>query len=204
MILAISLTGGVMAIASNNAVTQANTVNAVVPLTGHVSIIGHDANGNIKKYVETDNLIMNNGENCISKMLFAGASQTTNVVCTGAITEPFTDIRMGTVSGTVNSDSVFIDQTQSNIDTQDVVIGDKTISWINASDGSVDSNEASVTISQVFTRGGSGFVGISSIGLFNGTDESTNGIFAIQKLPAIYFFAADSTITFQWTIDIGD
>ena len=213
VILAISVTGGVMAIASINAVTQANTVNAIIPLTGHVSIIQHDGNGNIKKYVETDNTIVNNGENCISKMLFAGAdrvpvgSENLGDVCTSAIT-PFTDI---VIDSPIPSGQKTNPELRTDLDGVGGLDGDNGIvtftqtdpvlTWVNAS-GITDS-PASVTIERVFTITG-GFDlpnGIGQIGLKN----SNNELFAIQfPTGDITDMNIGDKYTIQWTINIGD
>ena len=201
VILAISVSGGVMVITSINAVTQANTVNAIIPLTGHVSIIQQDDNGNIKKYVETDNLILNSGENCISKMLFAGAGQETNVVCTGAVTEPFTYIALGQGAINQSPDSTSTDVI-GYITAYDLGISKAdNIVWTNASS---TNSQAQVVISKDFVLNGGPFDAITvlSIGLFNGTDISTNSMFAHHS-PNFTLISGEVT-TIEWTINIGN
>ena len=50
-------------------VDQANLGTAGL-ITGHVTTTLLDSEGNIKEYRQTDNLIVNQGENCALKMLF--------------------------------------------------------------------------------------------------------------------------------------
>jgi hypothetical protein len=66
-------------------------------ISGHVTTIHKDAAGNILGYRQTDNIIVNQGENCALKLLFAsaGGSATGNNVCTGANTSGFRYIAIG-------------------------------------------------------------------------------------------------------------
>ena len=214
VILAISVTGGIMAITSINAVTQANTINAIIPLSGHVSITGYDDNGNIKKYVETDNLIVNSAENCISKMLFAGASQETNVVCTGAITEPFTSMALSAASTVVTdtsedlvgSDGLNSQIMESSFDCLGIGKVDSIV-WTNASNNNLP---ASVILIKDFTYNAQSYdaVTLGSVGLFNGTHNPTNIMFAGQAIVnrdgSSLAMSGGETITIEWTFNIGD
>ena len=69
-------------------------------LVGHAIIEAHDSEGNLIAYREADNEVVNSGENCVLKMLFdkGGPSTTGTTVCTGAITDSWQYIGIGTDS----------------------------------------------------------------------------------------------------------
>lgn len=59
---------------------------------GHVTITVYDEDGNIKKYIQGDNLLMNEGENCIAEDLFDIG---TSALCDGT-EHLFSDVLIGT------------------------------------------------------------------------------------------------------------
>jgi hypothetical protein len=77
--------------------TDAQTSTTATGLfTGHVTTIHTDAAGNVIGYRQTDNLIVNQGENCALKLLFqAVPGDAGNTVCAGANTEGFRYIAIG-------------------------------------------------------------------------------------------------------------
>lgn len=50
-----------------------NRLKSSAAMLGHITLIAYDENGNVKDYVQTDNVILNEGDLCIIEDLF-GAS----------------------------------------------------------------------------------------------------------------------------------
>ncbi|CAE6488749.1 conserved exported hypothetical protein [Candidatus Nitrosotenuis uzonensis] len=168
-------------------------------ITGHVVTTLTDSDGNIKAYRQSDNLIVNNGENCVSKMLFgaSGGGSTGSNVCTGAITEGFRYIAIGNSSTAVTSADTGLgaELTASGLGAKF-----STITWTNST-GSGSGTTAQAVMAATFTNSGS-TQAVRESGLFNGTNASTNGMFARQTFSDITMNNGDS-LTVQWTINIG-
>ena len=86
----------------NDAQTSASATGLI---TGHVITTVRDAAGNIKEYRQSDNQVLNQGENCAAKMLFGGSggAGAGTTVCTGTNTSGFTFIEVGNSTQTVTS-----------------------------------------------------------------------------------------------------
>ena len=164
---------------------------------GHITMYTTDSTGIIKEYRQTDNLIVNNGENCAAKLLFdlGGPATTGTSVCTGAITQGFNFIAIGegTTAPVDGDGSIEDDADETGLATP--IQG--TIVWTNAS----GTGGAEVELTSVFTNSGAASESISESGLFNSTD-TTDGMFARQTFTPIPVDVSDS-LTVEWTITIG-
>ena len=162
---------------------------------GHITMYTTDSEtGAIKEYRQTDNLIVNNGENCAAKMLFRGGSATGSSVCTGANTEGFNFIAIG------ESSTAAADAQNALVDAADetglATPIQGSIVWTNAS----GTGGAIAEITSVFTNSGASTETITESGLFNST--AANGMFARQTFTGIPVDVSDS-LTVEWTITIG-
>jgi hypothetical protein len=197
--------------------TDAQTNTAATGLfTGHVTTIHEDAAGNVIGYRQSDNLIVNGGENCALKLLFAatGGDASGNTVCVGTNDAGFRWIAIGNTSnaeaGTPaapldtdirlynphNSTSYGLENGLARMfGNVNSVTG-----WTNAT----GSTEASVVMSATFTNTAGAARSVSESGLFNATDgnESTDAMFARQVFQTISLNNGDS-LTVQWTINVG-
>jgi hypothetical protein len=200
--------------------TDAQTSTAATGLfTGHVTTIHKDAAGNIIGYRQTDNLIVNQGENCALKLLFASNSglATGNSVCTGANTIGFRYIAIGNVSnaqtGTPPSPTstdvkLFnpYNSTAANagMARQFGVVGTTTANGWTNSTTAISADAAKVIMAATFTNNAGGARNVNESALFNNTDGNTNsdGMFARQVFSTISLNPNDS-LTVQWTINIG-
>lgn len=171
------------------------SASAAGVITGHVTTTVTDSEGNIKAYRQSDNLIVNNGENCVSKMLFKGGGATGTGVCTGANTAGFNYIAIGNGTATPADSNIRLNSTQTEPGLNTALLGTTTLT--NATGGT----EASAEISATFTNNG-GTTTVSESGLFNGTDMSTSGMFARQTFTGISMNNGDS-LTVEWTVNIG-
>jgi hypothetical protein len=188
----------------NDAQTSASATGLI---TGHVITTVRDAAGNIKEYRQTDNRIMNQGENCVAKMLFSGSggSGTGTNVCVGQNTDGFRFIQIGNSTSADASDwyklgnphnaTSFGSGTGLNIKAG-------TTSWFANSTGSGTATTTDTRISATFTNNAPNSQTVAEAGLFNSTTDSTNALFARQTFPAITLNNGDQ-LTVEWRINIG-
>jgi len=171
-------------------------------MTGHVETILRDADGNIKEYRQSDNLISNTGENCTLRLLF-GTTQGSGLgttVCTGALTSPWHVIALGTGGATA------VNGTQVGLVTETGASGlgratATTKTWTNST-ASASTGYAQIVMAKTFTNNSGGTVTVSESGLFNSTTISGSGMFARQTFSGIAVNNNDS-LTVQWTVNVG-
>lgn len=189
---------------NNGAQTSAQTAGVI---TGHVTTIAQDSAGNIKEYRQSDNIIVNGGENCVLKMLFhhGGGETVGTTVCTGSNTDGWRYIQIGngSIAAVSTDDRLHNPHNSTSFGTTsslNIKAGNPT--WTNStSTGS--SSQAKVVLSATFTNDKpSGTVTVAESGLWNSTTPNDNSLFARQAFTAITLNAADS-LTVQWTINVG-
>ena len=168
-------------------------------LMGHAIIEAHDSEGNLIAYRETDNEVVDTGEQCVLKMLFGGggpgAAGTT--VCTGANNSPWTVIAIGdTNSAAADTQYKLLNET-SSVDglTRGVAT---TQTWQNGT----GSTATQITLSKTFTNGGSSHT-IYESGLFNSTTVAGSTMLARQQFSGVTLANGDS-ITVTWTFSVGN
>jgi hypothetical protein len=198
--------------------TDAQTSTAATGLfTGHVTTIQTDAAGNVIGYRQSDNLIVNGGENCALKLLFAatGGDASGNQVCVGTNDAGFRWIAIGNTSNTFSGtpgDPTGTDYKLSNPHNSTSYglenglarkYGNVAASggWSNSTSSS---GQASVIMSATFTNTAIASRNVNESGLFNATDGNTNtdAMFAKQVFQTISLNSGDS-LTVQWTINVG-
>jgi len=156
-------------------------------ITGHVESLVRDDQGTVKVYRQSDNLIVNKGEDCAVRTLFdtnngGGGS------CTGTIGE-FSYIGIGTGATAASA-------TQTALVTPVKRVQDTTCTF-TASNAAV--TNAKCLLSSTFTTGST--ITVNESGIF---DAATSGnMFARQLTGAIPLTSAD-TLTVNWTISLGD
>jgi hypothetical protein len=184
--------------------------------TGHVTTTLVDSEGNIKEYRQSDNLIVNQGENCALKLLFqtsTGAAGSS--VCAGANTQGFKFIEIGNVSATQSGTPVSPLSTDVRLygSHNNTVTGNNpgltrkeatTVTWTNST-SSTSTGAAQVVLAATFTNSGTSSKSVNESGLFNstmGTNGNTDAMFARQVFSTITMAPSDS-LTVQWTINVG-
>jgi hypothetical protein len=186
---------------NNNAQTSASATGLI---TGHVTSILTDSDGNIKAYRQSDNLIVNQGENCVAKMLFQSVPAAAGgTVCTGANTSGFRFIQIGNSTMPTASDQYKLGNPYNATSGVPSLVPKEatTITWTNST-GSGAGTTAQVVLSTTFTSTQTGQQTVSESGLFNSTNDNTNAMFARQQFTGINMNNGDS-LTVQWTINIG-
>ena len=200
-------------------VNQNSQLDSSAYMLGHIEFTVTDEFGNIKDYRQTDNLILNDGENCVLKALFGSGGPTTTSSasgggCTGAVTEGYNYIAIGNATADVvtgGASELGISGADSAIDTE--ITGNgmartqaTTITLTNSTADAADgAGGATAVLSHTFTAsalGATGTVDVDNSGLFNGTASTTDGIFSWQEFDEIPIGNGDS-LTVEWTIEIG-
>jgi len=184
--------------------------------TGHVTTTLLDSEGNIKEYRQSDNLIVNQGENCALKLLFQqGPAAAGNTVCAGANTIGFRYIEIGNVSasqaGTPSSPlstDVRLYGSHNNTGSAGnnpglVRKAATTVTWSNST-SSTSTGAAQVVLAATFTNSGTSSKTVNESGIFNDTaaNYQTDAMFARQVFSTITMAPTDS-LTVQWTINVG-
>lgn len=192
---------------TKNSMSQIGMADAY--MSGHVETVVRDSDGNIKEYRQSDNVIVNTGENCVAKLLFqddgAGAglgSGTGTTVCVGALNQPWNVIALGNSSTAASG-------TQSGLLTEHTASGlTRKISAVTftnattATGGTTSTDRAVVSLTKTFTNGSPNSQTVGESGLYNSTSYGAGGLFARQQFSAITLSSGDS-LTVTWTINIG-
>lgn len=197
-------------------------------ITGHVITTHQDADGNILSYRQSDNIILNAGENCVSKRMFSNTTTGTGV-CTGANNNGYRFIAIGN-----NTAALALTGTNTRLGNElnatsygnNVASGltllrqPATVSGASGWTNSTSVNaQASVVMSAVFKNtnqvGGASVI-VTESGLYNSTYSTAeaastatfqnlinqDGLFARQTFTGITMSPAD-TLTVQWTMSVG-
>ena len=187
--------------------------NDGMKITGHVTTITTDANGHIKAYRQSDNLVVNNGKDCVTRLLFGGSTVRGGSVgtagaasnCIGALTTPFTTIAVGnrtaapTIAGTDHLLSSEPNGTNNGLNRQVAT----TLTYTNSTGAG---GTSSTTVIQATFGPLSGLrtagTQVTESGLFNSTTIAASGMFAHQAITSIALNNGDS-LTIKWTINVG-
>ena len=210
--LGLSLTG---VFDDDGIIAQSNTATGL--MMGHLTVEAHNEGGDLIAYRQTDNEVVDDGEQCILKMLFAttddtagrgGYTSTGKGACTGALTGAWDVISIGT-----NNDSGIFAAGRS-VAQQDVlvVLGNETSTsdglergtattktWTNGTAATT----TKIVMSKTFTSESPRAHAIGESGLFNSTTVDANGMLARQTFTDVSLSNGDS-ITITWTFTVGN
>ena len=176
-------------------------------MMGHITFTASDKNGNILSYIQTDNVIVNVGENCTAESLF-NVTTTGTDPCAGIGTQTvptaanngvadggFTYIAIGTGSIGAGSEG----ESNSTLNTEIDRIKDNSTSVVSST-GEGAGSKAVVTISEVFTA--TGVADVNESGLFDSKVGGNDNMLARQVFGDIPLTAGDK-LTVEWEITIG-
>ncbi len=180
--------------------TNANTnADAAAMFTGHVETVVRDVDGNIKEYRQSDNLVVHNGENCASKLLFGAAGgDTQNTAspgqsCVGEHNAGFQFIGIGTsTAAPADNNAALGAESGAQLARSQAT----TVTFTNAT----GTAGAQVVLTRTFDNSGGTTTTITESGLFNQTADG--GMFARQTFTGISLNDGDQ-LTVTWTINIG-
>jgi hypothetical protein len=181
--------------------------NDGMKISGHVTTIATDESGHIKAYRQTDNVVVNTGKDCVTRLLFGGTTGTGRglnsgtTTCIGGLNAPWDSIAVGNRTtaitvGTTNSSLTHEAASGNGLSRQ---LG--TVTYTNATGSS-----SSITVIQTtfgpLTGLGAGGTQVTESGLFNSTTVNAGGMFAHQAISSIALNTGDS-LTIKWTINVG-
>lgn len=178
-----------------------NTANGL--MMGHLVVEAHDENGNLTAYRQSDNEVVDDGEQCILKMLFNSAANDRGAAgaqaCSGANTSAWDIIAIGTGStAAADTDLLLGNETSTTAGLERAKTESKT--WTNGTGATT----TKIVLSKQFTLAtGASDHTIAESGLFNDTTVDTNGMLARQTFTGVALSAGDS-ITITWTFTVGN
>ena len=174
------------------------TTSDTTKIQGHITLVATDPDGHIKAYRQTDNIVVNRGADCVTRLLFGGnsvgrgaGSGTGN--CIGTLTAPWTTIAIGTTAtAEAATDKALGSEILSGTDAG-LARAVGTVTYTNATTGTsvaVITNQFTASTSQT----------VAESGLFNGTTVSTAGMFAHKAFTGIALVSGDK-LTVTWTVN---
>jgi len=218
LVAAIAVLSGAMGLSVTGAFSDPKlmTSNAATGfLIGHVEIEATNANGELFAYRQSDNAVVDDGEQCILKLLFGTSGMTndgrgeylatssdgslTDTVgaCTGILTGAWDIIAIGEGT-TAPADTDVILETEYTADGLDRAVA-TTKTWTNGTGATT----TKIVLKNTFTSTSGDTESVTESGLFNSTVVAGSGMLAHQTFTAVSLTSGDS-ITVTWTFTVGD
>ena len=178
-------------------------------LLGHVEIEARHADGELYDYRQLDNAVVDDGEQCILKMLFGSsrtgggdlgrgeyASGAGTAACTGALTGAWDVIAIGTgTDAAIEADVKLGTESTTNGAARGTAT---TKTW-----GNLTAGIPQIVMSKTFTATGGDIGAVTESGLFNSTTAGAQGMLARNVFSAVTLADGDS-ITITWTFKVGN
>ena len=197
--LGLSLTG---VFEQNDITVSSNTANGL--MMGHLTIEAHDESGELIAYRQSDNEVVDDGEQCILRLLFqdngaAGQGLGTGLnSCAGQLNGAWDTIAIGTGTTTAaDSQVLLVNETSTSNGLQRADATTKT--WTNGTGATT----TKIVMSKTFTNESPRAHTIAESGLFNSTVGDANGMLARQTFTGVALSNGDS-ITITWTFTVGN
>ncbi len=161
------------------------------PMLGHVIITVTDDEGNIKKYMQTDNVITSNGKGCTGNLLFGAGT------CVDSVTV-FDDIVLSnlafadtpTTADLINTG--FTPQLSGSL-------AEFSSTAVTEGISSSGTSSARIDLAHTFSYTGGTSQTVSSAALMN----TANSIFAIKNFPSAVSLNNGDDLTVTWQITLG-
>jgi len=162
---------------------------------GHLEIIQTNADGNVIKYMQTDNAILSKGENCVALDLFGGTAGGTGATSCPADPGIF-DVIGITNTGTAGIDSLTL---AGELTADGLARATATsVTATTTAAGAAGVNVARITFGFTYTGGPA--QGVSGAGLFNSTTVAGSAIFAAKDFPSVVTLNTNDQLTVNWDI----
>ena len=175
--------------------TPETKVDSNVGIFGHITLTATNPDGKIISYIQTDNLIVNRGENCVAESLFNVTTGGDDECIGEGITEDgFTFIAIGNGTLPVGANNRTL---ADEVNRTQVADEDRDV---DSSSGTGDETKAIVTMEAVFIAGED--LDIKESGIFDEAGEDAGNMLARQKFTTISL-SEDDKLTVEWKIDIG-
>ena len=208
LVAAVAVLSGAMGISVTGVFDEPKlmTSNAATGfLVGHVEIEARNIDGDLIAYRQSDNAVVDDGEQCILKMLFGSTGQTnagrgeyaSTGDCTGVLTGAWDVIGIGTGATAVRDDDV-------KLEAESVGNGlDRTTATTKTWSNGTMADATKIVLKNTFTHTADATVAVTESGLFNSTTVAGSGMLAHQTFTAVSLTQNDS-ITVTWTFTVGD
>lgn len=175
-------------------------------MIGHVEYTVRDVDGEIKQYVQADNLIVDKGKNCAAKMIFDNSSNA--AVCTitsGTSGFNFIAIGNGTTGladNLLGSETELVDAGNDGCngtpgDTCEMARTQGTVSFSTSGPDTI----ATITTTTPFGFGDITSTTVQQSGLFDDGTAASGNMFALRDSLGILVSSAD-TLTVTWKITL--
>jgi hypothetical protein len=209
LVTALAVTTGVLGLTLTGTFdeTQNSQLNAASAfMSGHLVVEAFDEGGNIIAYRQTDNEVVDDGEQCILKMLFgstegAGTGRggyTSTGACTGDLTGAWTNIAIGTgTTAAADTQVSLVNETSTSHGLERGAA--TTMTWTNGT----GADATKIVLSKTFTSLSPSAHTIAESGLFNSTVVDASGMLARQAFTGVALSNGDS-ITITWTFTVGN
>jgi len=156
-------------------------------MSGHVTLVVYDQDGNIKKYLQGDNFITNLAENCIAERLFG----VTVASCADGTTA-LTTVTIGTSTTTaVGRGLTSLEVTAA------AGVGAPSLTQSSSGDTTATASKAIVDVVTTFTTPGAATYTEASL------SDASGNMYARQEFTTAATLGSSDNITVTWTVDIG-
>jgi len=173
---------------------------------GHITLTATDPDGKIISYIQTDNIIVNVGENCVAESLFNVTTTDSTYKCDGEGTHSGAD-KNGVADGGFTYIAIGDIQIEPNLaGAGNVTLADELdIGRVKDTDPMVsESNDvnsaAEVTLTGVFIATAEGTTDVDESGIF---DADEDGNMLARKTFTAITLAQDDKLTVEWKITLG-
>ena len=169
--------------------------------TGHFTVTVKDQLVFTTAIRQSDNAVLNGGENCIAKMIFgsAGGDSIGSSVCIGAINSGWRFMGLDQDPIILSTDKDLRDPSASaglsSLEKADVT-------WNQNSTGlATSTSKSTLRLSNVFTNTGADDT-ILAVGLFNSTTATTNSMLSKANFTGV-LVTTSSTLTVNYDFEVG-
>ncbi|MHA7733548.1 hypothetical protein [Nitrosopumilus sp. S6] len=184
MITAISISGLAAFAFTTADFSQDNQLKSTAAMLGHITLIAYDSEGNVKNYVQTDNVVVNEADDCIMEAFFQPSGVT---ACQNPNTI-FDHIAIGTGNTAFSEDG----------DLSDLTWHSQTTGSVSAGTAASGNSGASAVVSATFNDVSAT---ITEAALHNNPTTASADTMAIQDFNDIALGSTDD-LTIQWTITV--
>jgi len=198
MVVAIGLIGTNFVTGSE--MTELETFDAISDsgsVYGHVTLIHSDPDGNILAYIQTDNLVANDGKDCMAELIFGSTAGAACDATTGNVFNTIGLFNGQTFPATMNATGL----KTVDIDASGLALADgvatPTENTASSGTGYVDGAGSQSDIAKTFTA--TTTQSVDGAALFN---SSTDAVLAGQTFTQVNLNNLD-TLAVTWTITLG-
>jgi len=179
-----------MVAGSTSLTTMSVSSQDPMQMSGHVILTLADADGDIKAYRQTDNIIVRDGMDCSADLLFGDF--TGNGLC--SVAAFFTSIAIG-------SSDAALDISQAGLTTEVTSSTPARAGVLDAELAATVSDGAKKTVKGVFSIG-AGF-DVKEVGLFDSSTSNSGNMFSRLLInPSIPVLSGDS-VTITYVVEVG-